>query len=84
MGKAARNERHKLLATFLNNLAVASIVTGLIVPFLSVFLNSNPDGPVVEVTSTQIKVVLISVSVSAAIAALLRYIAASAIEKIED
>ena len=35
MGKAVDNERVKLKATFYNNLAVAFIVTGCVVPYLS-------------------------------------------------
>jgi hypothetical protein len=35
MGKAAENERIKLGATFYNNLAVGSTITGLLVPYLT-------------------------------------------------
>ena len=34
--KLARNERKKLSATFLNNVAVAVIATGLVAPFFAV------------------------------------------------
>lgn len=36
-GKAARNERRKITATAFNNLAVAFVVTGAIVPLVSYF-----------------------------------------------
>ena len=36
MGQAADNERVKLRATFYNNLAVASVVTGLVIPIFTV------------------------------------------------
>jgi hypothetical protein len=36
MGKAAKNERLKLNATFLNNLAAAFAVAGLVAPYFYV------------------------------------------------
>jgi hypothetical protein len=35
MGKAATNERIKLNATFLNNIAVGLVITGILVPYLA-------------------------------------------------
>jgi hypothetical protein len=35
MGKAAENERIKLRATFLNNIAVGLAITGILVPYLT-------------------------------------------------
>jgi hypothetical protein len=35
MGKAAKVERIKLMATFLNNIAVGLVVAGALVPYLS-------------------------------------------------
>ena len=37
MGKAAKNERIKLRATFYNNLAVGAAITGLLVPYLAIY-----------------------------------------------
>ena len=37
MGKAARNERVKLDATFLNNLAVGLVLAGIFLPLFSLF-----------------------------------------------
>ena len=42
MGKAARNERVKLDATFLNNLAVGLVLAGIFLPLFSLF-RSTPD-----------------------------------------
>jgi hypothetical protein len=41
VGKAADNERHKLFATFLNNVAVAALVAGLVVPIFTIMLNKE-------------------------------------------
>jgi len=43
MGKAAANERIKLHATYLNNIAVGVILTGFIVPYVAFFLKI-PEG----------------------------------------
>jgi hypothetical protein len=37
LGKAARNERRKLRATFFNNLAVGVSLGGLFIPYLALF-----------------------------------------------
>ena len=42
MGKAARNERVKLDAMFLNNLAVGLVLAGIFLPLFSLF-RSTPD-----------------------------------------
>jgi len=43
--KAVHNERLKLLATALNNLGVATIVTGLIAPLVSSLYGFTSPGP---------------------------------------
>jgi hypothetical protein len=35
MGKAAKNERLKITAAYLNNIATAFFVTGIVIPYLS-------------------------------------------------
>jgi hypothetical protein len=37
MGKAARNEARKINATFWNNLAVATMVGGFLIPYLALY-----------------------------------------------
>lgn len=41
MGKAADSERAKLRATFFNNLAVGTLVAGVLVPSLTLTLNGG-------------------------------------------
>src|SRR4051794_16786148 len=41
MGKAAENEKRKLLATLCNNLAVAALGAGFIIPWFSLYSNKK-------------------------------------------
>jgi cytochrome bd-type quinol oxidase subunit 2 len=49
MEKAERNERRKLAATYYNNLAVATAVTGFVVPYFTFVLTpALPNASMVE------------------------------------
>jgi hypothetical protein len=43
MGKAARNERLKLDATFLNNFSIGIVLAAIFLPLLSLYNNPFPD-----------------------------------------
>jgi hypothetical protein len=86
MGKAADNERIKLLATFLNNLAVATIVAGFLVPFFSfIFTKDAMEVPLYEAVSVfRVRVAMGSILISGTVAGLLRFWATFVIGKIQD
>jgi len=78
MGKAADNERIKLKATFANNLAVASLVAGAIVPALLYQAQE------LEMFSKHGIVSLISVLVAFGVSVLFRGLADSIIQAVQD
>ena len=82
MGKAARNEKKKLKATFYNNLAVGATMAGFIVPLLAYAreLLQRDD----EFTTTEMIVTCGAMLVAALVAVFCRAQATWAVSEMED
>jgi len=81
MGKAADNERAKLWATFYNNLAVGTALTGFIIPYLAIF-GTTSSGP--SILSVEIWRAMLTLLFAAGLTAFLRALAHSYAGQVKD
>ena len=86
MGKTANNERIKLRATFYNNLAAASAVTGLVVPYLALYPKffMRDAWPTASFTDVITHEVAFSIVLAAAVCIACRLMADYWIAKLDD
>jgi hypothetical protein len=80
MGKAARNERLKINATFLNNISAGIALTGWLIPIFS-FMTKNLTIPA---DGLAILILAVGTSLSVAAAAFLHWAALQVVSHIKD
>jgi hypothetical protein len=80
MGKAAENERTKLNATFYNNAAVGTFLSGLIIPYIG-FYRAVAEGPP---STSHMVLAGVSAAVALSLAWEFRIIADRIIAKLKD
>jgi len=81
-GKAAKNEKIKLRATYFNNVAVGATITGAIIPFLAYAreLIQSDD----QFTPAEFAVTVLLITAAGLVAAMCRVQANSTLSKLED
>jgi len=88
LSKAARNERRKLTATYLNNVAIAFFIAGVTVPYFAMAHRSPEEAARLFLAFGPLEGMRISTIVafvgSFAISALIHITARSTLEAIED